>query len=482
MNIFNLLTKEKHVAGVEIDESVVRIAFFRPKKESVILPSLHTEAITKEENELILVEEVLPEGLVREGVVIDPEALGQALSTIWAKARLGTHYAIVAIPDDKIYSRIFTFPKALDEERIGEAMDLATSFQLPFEQAAIYSDWEIVGKTDTSSEVLFSAIPKEITQGFVTAFTLAGIKPLALESHLDSIARSIEGTQGIPVLYTKETETDASIFVVKDGYTRFSRAVPTRFVPKNKFKGEVEKIKASFESSGTTMAIQNIETAKIKADYLQFEELSENKSVWFVALGAAIRGTLPEGNDNLISLLPVKMEEAYSYQKAVTFTILVRNMTMGVAVFFTASFLAMYFVMLSLSQTANRSMASLSATPTSSELLAQEAVIKNVNELTLTTTSILSQTPVWSLLLDEFSKRIIPGITINSFAAHSLTEEITVSGQAMNREVLNQFKKTLQDSPMFTDVQLPITNLEQKESIPFSLRFKIRDPSTLYYK
>ncbi len=482
MNIFNLLTKEKHVAGVEIDESIVRIAFFRPKKKNGSLFHSHSEIINSEEKELILLEETIPEDLVREGVVTDPEALGRALQAIWSKAKLETKYAVVAIPDDKIYSRIFTFPKALDDERIGEAMELATNFQLPFEQSAIYSDWEIVGKTDTQSEVLFSAIPKEVTASFVAAFTLAGIKPLALESHLDSIARSVEGEQDVPVLYTKETETDASIFVVKNGYTRFSRAVPTRFVPRNKFKAEVEKIKASFESSGTTMLIKDIETAKIKSEYTQFERLAEEKANWSVALGAAIRGALPEGEDNLISLLPVRMEEAYSYQKAVTFIVLIRNMTMGVALFFTLSFLAMYFVMISLSQTAHRSMANLSATPTAPELLTQEAVIQNVNELTTTVAVLLSQTPVWSIFLDEFSLRVIPGITVANLAVHSLTEEISVSGQAANRETLNQFKKSLQDSSMFTDVQLPITNLEQKENIAFSLRFKIKDPAALYYK
>ncbi len=482
MNIFNLLVKEKQVAGIEIDETVIRIAFFRRKKSE----SFHDRALTDDEKELVLIEESIPAGLIQEGVVLNPQALGRVLELVWAKAKLGTNYAIVAIPDDKIYSRIFTFPRVLDEERINEAMSLATSFQLPFNQDDIYSDWETIGKTDTSTEVLFSAIPKEVTRGFVTALSLAGIKPLALESHVDSIARAIVTEPGVPVLYTKETEDDSSIFIVKDGYIRFSRAVPTRFVPKNKFKDEVQKVKTSTEAqeelSAGALEVRTLAAAKLKEDYTQYKKLSANTSTWLVALGTAIRATLPEGTDALISLLPVKTEEAYAYQKAVTFIILIRNMTIGVAFFFTLSFFTMYFVMLSLSQTANRSIASLSAAPISTELLNHEAVVKDVNELTTTAKTILSETPVWSLFLEELSVRLIPGITITSLSAPSLTGEIYISGAASDRNTLNQFKKTLQESPVFSDVVLPITNLEQKEKIAFSITFKIKDVSALYYK
>ncbi len=486
MNIFNLLAKEKHVAGIEIDEAIVRIAFFRTKKSQSFLSSLRGGAFVDGEKELLLIEESIPHGLIQEGVVLDPPALGRALQLIWAKAKLETNYAIVAIPDDKIYSRIFTFPRVLDDERINEAMSLATSFQLPFAQDDIYSDWETIGKTDTITEVLFSAIPKEVTHGFVTALSLAGIKPLALESHVDSIARAIVTEQGVPVLYTKETEDDSSIFIVKDGYIRFSRAVPTRFVPKNKFKDEVQKVKTSTEAQEQmkegSLQVKSLVSATLQEEYVRFEKLTTDTSTWLVALGAAIRATLPEGNDALISLLPVKTGEAYAYQKAVTFIILVRNITIGVAVFFTLSFFTMYFVMLSLSQTANRSIASLSDAPVSPEVLSHEAVVKDVNELTTTAKTILSETPVWSLFLEEFSVRIIPGITVTAITAPSITGEINISGAASDRNTLNQFKKSLQDSAMFTDIVLPITNLEQKEKIAFSITFKIKDVSALYYK
>jgi len=487
MNIFNLLAKDKDVAGIEIDESVIRIALFRSKKKPSFIASFHHDInLTAEEKELILFEESLPSGLVKEGAVVDPLALGKALQGLLVKARIHSPYAIVAIPDDKIYSRIFTFPKALDEARVGEAMNLASSFQLPFGQEDIYSDWEIIGASDTSHEVLFSATLKDVTRGFVTALAIAGIKPLALESHLDSIARATESDPGVPSLYTKETSENASIFIVKDNYVRFSRAIPNRFISKNKFKTEVQKVKTAFEASGDAaflaLKVENIEKVPMKSEYAQFEKLNERPSDWFVALGAAIRGSIPDGDDTLISLLPVKTEEAYTYQKAATFVVLLRNITIGIALFFTFSFFAMYFVMLSLSQTANQSIASLSSAPVSSEVLAHETTVKNVNELTTTAKLILSETPLWSSFLEEFSLRTIPGITITNLSSQSILGELSIAGSAQNRSTLNEYKKSLQESPLFTEVQLPITNLEQKENIAFSITFKIKEPAKLYYK
>ncbi|OIP65422.1 MAG: hypothetical protein COV32_02565 [Candidatus Yonathbacteria bacterium CG10_big_fil_rev_8_21_14_0_10_43_136] len=72
MNLLNLLTKEKRVAGIEISDSVVRIALFRPNGSKKGRASIHlvtldkpqTETTTPAEahepdDELILIEEAM---------------------------------------------------------------------------------------------------------------------------------------------------------------------------------------------------------------------------------------------------------------------------------------------------------------------------------------------------------------------------------------------------------------------------------------
>jgi Tfp pilus assembly PilM family ATPase len=482
MNIPNLLTKEKRVAGIEISDSVVRIAFFRPQKKGV-----HIAKDKKQEEELALIEEPIAANIIADGVVTDIDLLGKTLKSIWEKAKLDTDYAIVSIPDDKIYSKIFSFPKSVEGVRLTEAMRLAISFQLPMKTEDIYLDWERTAGTPTLNEILLSTIPKEVAQKYITALEIAGIKTLALESHLASIARAVKLTPKEITIFSKKTPDGATIFALEDGILRFSRSLPLRFISEDKISSEIKKVKMALETQLSPIAKKNVHeediiNAKIRDDYAKYPELGESKSKWLVPLGAAIRAKIPEGEDNLVSLLPVGTEEAYAYQKATIFITLIRNMTIGVSAFFVIAFLSAYIFVFSLSQKANNTISTLSSTPVPPELLAKETSIERVNALTGTASSILAETPLWSILLEETTKRITDGITISSFSAPSISSGITLTGVAHDRATLNQFRKSLQESAMFTDVVLPVTNLEQKENIPFSTTFRVSDPSKIYYK
>lgn len=479
MNILNLLTKEKHVAGIEISDSVIRIAFFRSYKKS---RGAGAPKDTPKE-ELVLIEEPIAAEIIADGKVINKTLLGKTLKNICEKAHLDTDYAIVSIPDDEIYSRIFSFPKTIESARLTEAMRLAVGFQLPVKTEEAYLDWERTPGTSLENEILLSTIPRTVEQGYVEALENAGIKPLALESHLASIARAIKEEPGETTLFTKKTPDGATIFCLKDNILRFSRTLPRRFVPEEKIPEEVAKVKASLEAVAKKPVREALlSDATIRDDYAQYVGITKPESKWLVSLGAAIRGKIPAGEDNLVSLLPVGTEEAYAYQKAITVISLIRNMTVGVSVFFIIAFGGAYLFMVSLSQNIDHTIATLSASSIAPELLEKEVSIENFNALTMATQGILAQTPTWSIILDELDKRITDGISISMFSAPSIAETMSFTGTARNREVLNLFKKSLQDSQFLTAVELPITNLEQRGNIPFSVSFRLKDPNTVYYK
>ena len=482
MNILNLLTKEKHVAGIEISDSVVRIAFFRPQKKKK-LSSIGKESVLQVHDELILIEEPIAANIIADGIVVDPELLGKTLKAIWAKANLDTDYAIVAIPDDAVYSRIFSFPKTVDGSRLSEAMRLAISFQLPIQTDDAYLDWESTAGTPSANEILLSVIPRSVVRGYITALDAAGIKTLALESHLASIARAIKLEPNVTTIFTKKTPDGATIFALKNGILRFSRTLPLQFVTENQIVSEANRVKTALETGAKDIIKEgNLLAAEIREDYAKYSTFTEPKSKWLVALGSAIRGKIEEGADNLISLLPIGTEEAYAYQKATAFVVLLRNITIGVAVFFVAAFLSAYLFMLSLSQSATRTVTTLSSTPISPDLIEKEARIKHINALAETGGAILAETPAWNIVLQELISRTIDGIVISNFSAPSITSKMSISGTAHNRSTLNQFKKSLQESTMLTEVELPTANLEQKENIPFSVSFRFKDPSILYYQ
>lgn len=483
MNILNLLIKEKRIAGVEINERVIRIAYFRQRKKKLRYIKDNTP-----DHELILIEEPIGANIISGGTVIDKELLGKTLKNIWTRARLNADYAIVSIPENNVYSHIFSFPKTVNDSHLTEAINLTIDFQLPVKKNEVYIGWENAGDSHVVNDVLVSSIPKKIADGYIEALNNAGIKMLALESHLLSIARSIKTKLGQTTIFTKSSLAGSTIFIIKDSILRFSRTLPTIFAKdENSVSKELNKIKTSFESEKRIDVVEmNLTSAPIRDEYLKYPELNkdnvEAQAKWLVAIGAAIRGELPKGEDNHISLLPVGTAEAYAYQQATTFIELIRNMIISVSLFFLVAFFASYLLIFSLYQTTSKTNSNITVTPSSPDISEKENWIERLNSLTSTAKSIISSSPRWDLLFSDINNHTINGIIITNFSSTDIANQMFIMGVAQDRNALNQFKKSLQESIYLTGIDLPITNLDQKTNIPFSISFRIKDPSLLYIK
>jgi len=138
--------------------------------------------------------------------------------------------------------------------------------------------------------------------------------------------------------------------------------------------------------------------------------------------------------------------------------------------------------MLSLSKTNNQVIPSSSPSTVFPDIAQKESWIKNLNSIVSASNEILSSTINWSILLDEINSRVINGITISDFSITSINEKINITGISKDRETLNKFKKSLQESTYLTGIELPVTNIGQKGDIPFSVSFSLKDPSMLYNK
>lgn len=482
MNIFNLLTKEKRVAGIEISDLVVRVAYFD-----------HKRRVSQEDKnnlkvkDLILFETPIPPNTVSGGKVIDKDILIKILKNIWRKERLGKRHAIVSIQEDSIYSKKTSFPKTEKEEHLEQAINLTLDFQLPYKKESAYVGWEKTATSRSGEDVLLSSIPKEITDDYVLVMDQAKISMLALESHLASISRSILLEKETVTLLNKNNQNSTTFLGLKDNSLYFSRTIPFDSIPKGKNPNE-ELIKTkNYLEFETKKIVKELDysNAQVRIDYAKEMGLNINpklESKWLICLGAAIRGELPDGKDEHISLLPIGTADAYEYQKLRIFITLMRNIIIGIATFFVIAFAGSYVLALSLSESFNNQDNSLSVSLISSDIILKESAIKEINDLTTITSKALSNTPNWSLLIEEINRRTVSGVIITNFKATSTSDPISINGVAKNREILNSFKKSLQESSYLKEIELPINNLELKEDIPFSITFKLKDPSMILYK
>ena len=479
MNIFNLLTKKKSIIGLDISDNAIHLAYFHPKKRF----SKKTPATQKE---LILIKENINENIISEGIILDKESFSKILKNIWVKNKIKSSYVIISIPEDKIYSHIFPYPKTVNEIQLKEAIKLTIDFELPIKKDDYYISSENAGDSNIINEILISAIPKKIADDYIITLNSVGIKILALESHLFSIARSIKSKFGQAELFTKINPKESTIFILKDRSMRFSRIIPKTFIKNENFlSDEISHIKTWFEIEKKISVLEsNLAQSSIKDNHLKYLEekniTTETHSEWLASLGATMRGEIVEGKDNQISLLPIGTAEAYAYQKITIFITILRNITIGISMFFLLTFFATYLFVLSISKTSNK--VSISDSLANKDNLEKETWINNVNSITSLSREILSTTPNWSILIDDINTRIISGIFISNFSVTSMIDKINIVGIAKDREALNKFKKALQESPYITSVELPLTNLGQKGDIPFSISFNLKDPNMLYYK
>ena len=482
MKILNLLIEDKKVAGVEISDSSVCVSYFSPRRKILGADK------TLPKNELIFIEEELPVGVIIDGVIIDKIILGNILKKLWIKEGLSKMFAVVSIQEDKIYSHIFPIPKdSSNGSNLKQAISMAIEFELPFKRSDMNISWENASKTLDTKEILISSIPKKIIDDYTSVLDGAGVSVYAIESHIASLLRSINIKDNENILLVKNNQNSTTVFSIKNNILRFSRTMPSLFIKDEKnILDEISKIKNFLEfENGVNITELRLSNATIKEDYLIYPEISSNttkQSKYLISMGALIRGEIPKGQDSDISLLDISTDEAYKYQKIKIFIYLIRNITIGISIFFIFAFIMSYFFIFSLSQNINSTSSNITILPASSNLMEKQQLIQNVNSLTLVSHDFLVMTPNWSIIVDEIYNKTIDGVTISSLNAPSPSENITLVGVARNRDVLNQFKKSLQGSTMFTDINLPILNLEQKSDIAFLITFKIINPSMIYYK
>ncbi len=80
----------------------------------------------------------------------------------------------------------------------------------------------------------------------------------------------------------------------------------------------------------------------------------------------------------------------------------------------------------------------------------------------------------WSIFLNFISRNVPEGVKLNKLQISKENKSVSFSGNAKTRDNLLSFKKILEDSKIFTEVDFPIKNLLQKENINFEIKSKIK--------
>ena len=467
MGLSSFFTKEETIAGLEISDSHIRISFFdHHKKGGASTPDFYQE------------EHKLPEHAIEQGVIQDSAAVTKTITSLLKPLSGDIRYAIVTIPSQCAYIKTITFPKSIQGKKLNEAMDLAINFQLPIHTEDVYLDWE-PAEDRSKNEVVLIAAQKSLIDGYIAALSAAKISPVAIEPHIFAVLRSTALPREEHTLIVEESSAgDVLFWIAHEGMVRFVRSLPKRFSSRK--EAEMRSISAAYEAErGVTPTVMALEHATMRKD-IGARANKKPESPWLASIGAASRGAVPRAQDSLTSLMPMGTMEAYRQQRLAAFIEFIANATIGIAIFFSIAFAGTWLLMSSLQQRALLQIENLNALPISADTGALEARAKMLNELAGAAHQSLQQIPRWSAVIDELRKRTPQGITVTNATFPSPEGMLAVTGTAGTREQLTVFKRSIEESDLFTEIALPATNLEVREMIPFSLSFKLKDPAAAY--
>lgn len=127
---------------------------------------------------------------------------------------LPSNHTVISVPTSRTFTRSVSLPRDA-ESNLNSAVQLEAEQYIPVNMDELYTDWEVIEKTDNSIEVLISAVPKLQVDSLVNVCHEARLQPLLMEPSISSVARLIrtaeEGELATAILDIGAEGTDIAV-------------------------------------------------------------------------------------------------------------------------------------------------------------------------------------------------------------------------------------------------------------------------------
>lgn len=162
----------KRSAGLEIDTGTARAVELTGKPGSPHLASLGSVP--------------LPDGAVKEGMVIQPEQVGAALKQLWSQSGLRERKVLLGVSNQGVLVRYITIPK-VSPDKMKNVILYQAQEQLPLPLDSVVLDYMVLdenpgsGEGEKNLEVLMVAGRRDMLDKFLEALTIAGLEPADID-------------------------------------------------------------------------------------------------------------------------------------------------------------------------------------------------------------------------------------------------------------------------------------------------------------
>jgi type IV pilus assembly protein PilM len=169
----------------------------------------------------------LPLGAVRDGEVIDPEALGAALKRLFAEHRLPKRVR-VGIANHRTLMRTIDLPPLERESEIAAAVRLHAPEHIPMPLDQAVTDHHVLGLVDTPEgprmRVVVVATDRASIDRLLEALRIAGLRPAGVDLSAFALIRALDGAAPVADDDEAGSKEDAVLYAHVAGTTTLAIA------------------------------------------------------------------------------------------------------------------------------------------------------------------------------------------------------------------------------------------------------------------
>ncbi len=177
-----LLNPRPNAIGVEIGTSAIKVVVLKAGSPPVLQHAVTTPT---------------PIGSMRDGLVVEPQAVATELKNLLAQHRITTRQAVTAVPNQSAVTRNIMVPR-MERKDLQEAIKWEAERYIPYPIDEVALDFDLLDDPSTipedgQMEVVIAAAPTEAVARIIEVLQLAGLEPVVIDLKSFAVLRALRG-------------------------------------------------------------------------------------------------------------------------------------------------------------------------------------------------------------------------------------------------------------------------------------------------
>ena len=131
----------------------------------------------------------LAPGLVRDGLILQPKAVGAAINDLFKSTKVAKKQVITSVTGLSFTYRVLSLPR-MKSALLGEAMRRAAKKEMPLPLEELYLSWQAIGGGDDELDFFVLGVPRNLIDAVVQTLAEAGVKSYLIELKPLALARA----------------------------------------------------------------------------------------------------------------------------------------------------------------------------------------------------------------------------------------------------------------------------------------------------